>query len=198
MKPLKLVRLAVLGVALIALNSCSKETDEYPESNFAPDPSKSTASLSSVLAASKQMVGIVDISSQLLQEELTNDYSQYLEGNVNFDSEIQLLDYYSNIFVDEQAVYDKLSKLRSLYQSLFSDFPELQRMSNEELQHTLQEAYEECYTNDPPIAPCTDPDCAESVAIGAAFCLPSLAVAGWGYFVCAAGVAISAMHCCYG
>jgi hypothetical protein len=188
----------ILFATIIGIYGCSKEVEDLSGTHLSGEPAKSAETLSSELASTQQMREIEIIYNQLMQESLTEDYALYLGFTSELNSEEEVLQYYSEIFVDEVGVFEQVQRLQELYLSLFSDFPELQRMTDSELIITFQDAHDNLHNDDAPIMSCTDPDCAESVAIGAAFCLPSLALAGWGYFVCAAGVAISAMHCCYG
>jgi hypothetical protein len=102
------------------------------------------------------------------------------------------------IFEDAEEVHFMIKEISDAYNILIQKIPELQRMSDSELTETIQVAFELVEDNMDSIAPCTDPSCAESVAIAAVFCLPSLLGAGWGYFICMAGAATGAMYCCYG
>jgi hypothetical protein len=91
--------------------------------------------------------------------------------------------------------------MKNFYLESVESVPELKELDKEDLAEVLTLAF---YATDDGtgsangrIEECTE-GCAIGAAIGLAYCLPSLAAAGWGYFICGASVATSTLACCYG
>lgn len=151
------------------------------------------------IANTGEMDSIILLSNSLLSESLVPGYDNHLSSIPNITSERDVLTWYSNIFVDEASVYDKLDDLQNQLIALGNDFPELTRMSESELNSVISAAYAINTENNPAaIAPCTNPSCGGwSLAVSASSCLFAIAAAGWGYFGCMAVVGASTLLCCY-
>lgn len=126
-------------------------------------------------------------------------YDEKLAARVTISSEKEAVEYLNTVFTDGEIVFNQLNAIRSSYFAAIQLVSEIENLSKEDLAEVLSLAFHSVRNNTSNSnlrKSYDDPSCVEAVAIGAVFCLPSLLVA-WGYFMCAAGVAAGAMHCCY-
>ncbi|MEM9896771.1 MAG: hypothetical protein AAF789_10415, partial [Bacteroidota bacterium] len=126
------------------------------------------------------------------------NYAARLEPVVDISTEEEAIGYLSNIFSDGREIYEEFNTMRALLMDLQQAVPELQNLDKRDFEETLNLAFQYSYeTSQIGRVEGCDKGCALGAAIGLAFCLPSLGAAGFGYFICAAGVATSTITCCY-
>ncbi len=186
------------------LSGCVKDLDSPNPASVEEQEElgKSAESLSSSIAKTSEMKSIVQTYNLMLIEgRLKENFSDSLNiDESRITSEEELLSHYERIFRDASQMYSRVSLIKESYEDIYSNFDSLGEYSAEAQSEIITDAYNQALADLDirALGACTDESCATGTAIGALSCLPSIAAAGWGYFICAAFVVAGTINCCYG